>query len=342
MAEERNVGEELKEWFATDPTSNPYKVDYSDNRFTDVEAAKKDAMGAVDETYGSMISESDKHFNTQIDAAKEWEQKQSQLQQEQSDFAIEQIEQQKEQAKKDYLKEQSGAYTDYKKQSNEFGAAAEQRAAQGMANTGFSESSQVSMYNTYQNRVAAARTSYSNAVMNYNNAIKDARLQNNSALAQIAYQSLQKQLELSLQGFQYKNTLVLDRANKKLEVENLYYNRYQDVLAQINEENALSEQIRQYNESMNLEKLQFLEGIREFNKNYKAQYGSKSGGTVVSGPGEPDDDPQVEKTDHYQDWEDPELQNHANAGVAIYEALKTTKPTGKKTTTVKKDKSGLR
>jgi hypothetical protein len=113
------------------------------------------------------------------------------------------------------------------------------------------------MYNTYQNRVATARESYNNAVLNYNNAIKDARLQNNSALAEIAYNALQQQLELSLQGFQYKNNLLLEKANKKTELENTYYNRYLDVLDQINKENTLAEEIRQYNEQMALEREKF-------------------------------------------------------------------------------------
>jgi len=121
------------------------------------------------------------------------------------------------------------------------------------------------MFNTYQNRVATARESYNNAVLNYNNAIKDARLQNNSVLAEIAYEALQKQLELSLHGFQYKNQLLLDKANKKTEINNTYYQRYQDVLDQINHENALAEQVRQYNESQALKERQLQEEIRQFN-----------------------------------------------------------------------------
>jgi hypothetical protein len=120
------------------------------------------------------------------------------------------------------------------------------------------------MYNTYQARVTAARESYTQAVLNYNNAIKDARLKNNAALAEIAYQALQKQLELSLEGFQYKNQLILDKANKKTETENTYYGRYQDVLKQINTENAMAEEVRQYNEKMAEEK-------RQYNQSYALQ-----------------------------------------------------------------------
>ena len=245
-----------------------YDINYDDERFTQVEADKQQAMTDLENTYSGMIGESDKYYQAQIDASKQWAATQGQLQQEQTDFAIEQIEQQKDQAHKDYVKEQSGAYVDWQKQSNQYGVAAEQQAAAGMAGTGFSESSQVSMYNTYQNRVATARESYNQAILNYNNAIKDARLQNNSVLAEIAYQSLQQQLALSLEGFQYKNNLILEQANKKVEVDNMYYNRYLDVLNQINTENAMAEDIRQYEQNYAFSVQQFNEEVRQFNQQY--------------------------------------------------------------------------
>lgn len=248
-----------------------YKINYNDNRFAKVENDKKVALTANDKLYNNMVNQSDKFYQQQIDASKEWAVKQTELQQANTDFAIEKIEQQKEQAHKDYLKEQSGAYSDWQKQSNQYGAKAEQMASQGLLGTGYSESSQVSMYNTYQNRVATARDSYNRAVLNYDNAIKDAQLQNNSKLAEIAYQSLEKQLELGLQGFQYKNTLLLEQANKKQEIENNYYNRYQDVLAQMNQENSLAEQIRQYNASLAEQKKQREQSQKQWEKEYKLQ-----------------------------------------------------------------------
>ena len=234
-----------------------YEINYDDERFTQVESDKDKALGELDATYDKMISDSDKYYQDQIQASKDWADKQSQLQQEKTDFAIEKVEQQKEQTKKDYLKEQSGAYVDWQKQSNQYGANAEAMAAQGMQNTGFSESSQVSMYNTYQNRVATAREAYNQAVLNYNNAITEARLQNNSILAEIAAEALQQQLELALQQFQHKNTLIQAKADKKTQLESEYYARYQDVLKQINTENALAEEVRQFNESMAFEREQY-------------------------------------------------------------------------------------
>lgn len=224
-----------------------YDINYNDSRLLQVEGKKKMALSELEKTYGGMIDQTDQHYNAQINATKNWEATQKKQQQEQTDFAIEKIEQQKDEATKDYIKEQSGSYVDWQKQSNQYGADAEQKAAGGLAYSGFSESSQVAMYNQYQQRVVAARESFTRAVTDYNNAITEAKLQNNAALAQIAFESLQKRLELSLQGFQYKNQLILEKTKQKTELEKSYYDRYQDVIKQINTENALAEEARQYN-----------------------------------------------------------------------------------------------
>ena len=239
-------------------------VNYEDERFDKVEDDKQAELDEWNQTYSGIIDQSDKYFQDQITAVEDSAAKQTQLQNEQTDFTIKQIEQQKEQAQKDYTKEQSGAYADWQKQSNQYGVEAEKMASAGLAGTGFSESSQVSMYNTYQNRVATARESYNKAVQNYDNAIKDAQLQNSVALAEIASQSLQQQLELSLQGFQYKNQLILDQADRKAQINDRYYNRYLDTLNQINTENTLAEQQRQFNQNYDQTVKEFDEGIRQF------------------------------------------------------------------------------
>ena len=256
-----------------------YEINYNDKRFQDVEQQKQTAINESNNLYNNMIGQSDKYYQDQINAAKDYAEQQKNIQQQNTQFAIEQVNQQKDQAKKNYIKEQQGAYVDWQKQSNQYGANAEQMAASGIMGGGYSESSQVSMFNTYQNRVATSRESYNQAVLNYDNAIKDAMLKNNAALAEIAFKALQTQLELSLQGFQYKNNLILEQANKKQELENTYYNRWQDVLNQINQENTLAEEQRQYNENLALQKAQLAEEQRQFNASLSARSYSSSGGS---------------------------------------------------------------
>lgn len=257
-------------------------IDYNDERFGQVQAEKEATMGKVNDTYNGMINGADAYYNDLRQATQSYEQKQSELQQARTDQAIKEIHQNKDQAEKDYLKEQKASYADYAKQTNEYGVNSEQMASAGLSGSGYSESSKVSMYNTYQNRYAIARESYNQAVQNYNNQIAQAELNNNSALAEIAFNSLQKQLELALEGFQYKNTLLTTKLNTEMDVDNNYYTRYQDVVNQINTENAFAEQIRQYNEQMAYQRQ------AQFNNSKKASASgsgssSKKGRSSVSG-----------------------------------------------------------
>lgn len=237
-----------------------------DKRLTAVESAKKDAINSANKTYDSMINGSDAKYNEMIQASKDYATKQQQIQQANTDFAIEKIEQQKDKAEKDYIKEQTGAYTDYQKATDQYGVAAEQQASAGLQNTGYAESSKVQAFTAYQNRYMTARETYNQAVLNYDNAIKDAQLKNNAALAEIAFNALQTQLEYALQGFQYKNQLLQTKLDTQIKLDSEYHDRYQDVLSQINTENALAEQIRQFNEQQALQKKKMEEEIRQYNE----------------------------------------------------------------------------
>lgn len=230
-------------------TTPDYTINYDDEKFTKVTNAENDALAEIGETYAGMIADADQFYAGMSESAEKWKNTQTDIQNQQTNFAIQQIEQQKDQLQKDYTKEQAGAYVDWRKQSNQYGVEAEKMASAGLMNTGYSESSQVSMYNTYQNRVATARESFQQAWTSYNNKITEAKLQNNAAIAEIALQAFEKQAEYSLQAFQYKNQLVLDLADKKMETKQFYATQWQNVLDQMNKENALAEEVRQYNET---------------------------------------------------------------------------------------------
>jgi hypothetical protein len=124
---------------------------------------------------------------------------------------------------------------------------AEKQAAAGLAGSGYSESMQTQMYVTYQNRVATARDSFIRATQAYDNAITEARLQNSSVLAEIALETYRQTTTLALEGLQYKNTLLTEKANRELQLKTFYHTKYQDVLKQINADNAMKEEVRQAN-----------------------------------------------------------------------------------------------
>lgn len=223
-------------------------IDYNDQRLTDVERESVQRKQDVTNNFNQMINERDTYTQQQQQNVENWAQQQTELQQAKTDQTINKINQSKEQGAKDYTREQKGAYTDYMKQSNQYGANAEMLARQGLSNSGYSESSQVSMWNAYQNRYATARESYQKAITDWDNMIKDAEISNNETLANIAQQKLEQSLQLALEGFEYKNNLTIQRDSRIDEIENYYNNKYNQVLEQINREYEYKQQQKQWEE----------------------------------------------------------------------------------------------
>lgn len=231
-------------------------INYNDSRFTELEREEAQAKKESNSTYDSLINQSGGYYDKLIEQSKDWADKQADIQNQQTEFAIDKIEQQKEKAEKDYTKEQKGAYQDYMRQSNAYGSNMQAAGQQGLGGSGWSETIQSGFYNTYQNRYAQARESYNNIVMNYDNNIKEAQLQNSSALATIYAQAQQEQLELALQSFTVLKDLKLNKLNTSIALDSEYNNRWRQVESQINTENALAEQIRQYNATLAEQKRQ--------------------------------------------------------------------------------------
>lgn len=223
-----------------------------DQRYSKIINQENKDLKNVNNLYNSMINNSNKFYNNQVNAVKDYQKTQTDIQNEQNKLALGKIEQQKEWANQDYVKEQKASYADWQKQSNQYGANAEANAK--MINSGYSESSQVQMYTAYQNRVATARESFNRIITEYDNQMNDAIIQNKAKLAEIAYNSLKERLSLALEGFQYKNTLLEKKLTARNDVKDRYYNRWQDVRGQINTEKALKEQIREFNANLKLEK----------------------------------------------------------------------------------------
>ena len=76
-----------------------YQVNYEDERFKNVETEKQAALNESNSMYNEMIGNSDKYYQSQIDAVKGYADQQKEIQEQNTQFAIEQVNQQKEQAK---------------------------------------------------------------------------------------------------------------------------------------------------------------------------------------------------------------------------------------------------
>lgn len=214
-----------------------YEQQLKDNKTALADELKK-SNEAYDEIIGDYQESVDKQ-QTQIDANKA---EQTRLQREQTDFAIDKIEQEREQAEKDYTKEQQAAYGDYKRQTDPYGVNAEQMAALGLSRSGYSESANVAMYTAYQNRVATARASFEQAKQTFDNAIREAKLTNDINLAKIAQETMAQSLTLAMDSVVYLGNLELEKAATASSIKDKYYNREQDILTAQREEIAAAQQ----------------------------------------------------------------------------------------------------
>lgn len=226
-------------------TGSPFTQEYADSMLAQGDADAK----AVGEAAATIDANNKTAYNETLGMIEANKNTQMEIANENTEFTIDQIEQQKAQAKKDYTREQSGAYVDYQKATSKHGANAEQMAANGLTNTGYSESSQVAMYNQYQQRIAVAREAYTQAITDYNNAITSARLQNNATLAEIAAQALEQRVSAILTFTQQSSDLLKWKTETEYAVKQTAHSNYMDVLKQI-------EDARRYDSSVAYQKEQ--------------------------------------------------------------------------------------
>jgi hypothetical protein len=221
-------------------------MDYN-NQLSELEINRQNDLTQLNQQYQNAITETEQAYKQAADqytidandgrttAVEQLMETQNAL----TEQAVKEIEQQREQSEKDYIKEQAGAYADWQKQSDAYGVNAEKMASNGLTRSGYSESSQVQMYSDYQSRVSTARDVFKRAELNFTNAIANARLQNNAALAQIALDAFQRQSEIALAGLTAKNGLLSEWTSQKLAVNTRYDNKYQTILDQIYREEQM-------------------------------------------------------------------------------------------------------
>lgn len=160
---------------------------------------------------------------------------QSNIQTEQSkantEQVINEIEQQRKYAQQDFNKEARGAYQDYKKLTNPYGVQAENVFSNGLGNSGYSETSKLNAFNTYQNRYATARDSTDRLMEDFNNQITEAKLSGNKELAEIALNKLQTQMDNLWNQLSFDTNLTSNKVNYDQWLKQFEYQKQQDEIA---------------------------------------------------------------------------------------------------------------
>lgn len=236
-------------------------INSSNQQLQDLNNQKQVALDNYNANYNNQLNEYNNLMNQQQANIDTYKQTQNELLDKQNQRNMEMINQNRQETQENINQEKKNAYVDYMKQSNQYGGAAEQLASQGLATTGYAESSKIAMYNTYQNRVSAANTALTKANVEYDNQMKDAILNNDVAKAQIALDTLTKSYQLALQGFEYKNTLFNNKTNFELQVEDNYFNKGNTVQNRIDNYRSAIASIEQYKDKMAEEKRQFNQSL---------------------------------------------------------------------------------
>jgi hypothetical protein len=121
------------------------------------------------------------------------------------------VDQQKQQLQEDATKQSNALYTNYQKQVDPYGVQAEAMASQGLSNSGYAESSRVSLYNNYQSNVTSLVNEMNRAKseldLQMNQALLDADVQK----AQNAVNTLMQKMEMTMNTYQLRYSLYRDQ-----------------------------------------------------------------------------------------------------------------------------------
>lgn len=218
-----------------------------ENPYADLETRANNMYGQQND----LLNQSEQIQNEQIDANNK--------------YALDNIERQRGYAQKDFEKEARGAYQDYQKQVNPYGVQAENIFSSGLGNSGYSETSKLNAYNTYQNRFATARQSTDRLMEDFNNQMNQAMLEANQEKAQVALQKLQTQMSNLWQQLSFDSSLTQNKVNYNQWLEQFNYQKQQDEIA-----NAFAREQFEYQKQQ--------DALANSYRNYYSGGGSSGGG----------------------------------------------------------------
>lgn len=219
-----------------------------ENPYADLETRANNMYGQQND----LLNQSEQIQNEQIDANNK--------------YALDNIERQRGYAQKDFEKEARGAYQDYQKQVNPYGVQAENIFSSGLGNSGYSETSKLNAYNTYQNRFATARQSTDRLMEDFNNQMNQAMLEANQEKAQVALQKLQTQMSNLWQQLSFDSSLTQNKVNYNQWLEQFNYQKQQDEIA-----NAFAREQFEYQKQQ--------DSLANSYRNYYSGSGSSGGNT---------------------------------------------------------------
>lgn len=132
-------------------------------------------------------------------------QQQNDIVNKQTQMQVDSLARQKDQIDREATQQNRAIYQDYKKNSNPFGVQAENLAGQGLANSGYAETTQARLYNTYQNNITSTLNNARQLKADVDFQINQARQTGDITLAQNALQIFNQRMQLLSQEYDLRN-----------------------------------------------------------------------------------------------------------------------------------------
>lgn len=176
----------------------------------------------------------DSLMNQQNNLLNEQQKKQADLINQQTQIQTDELNHEKAKIDKDVEKTTSGLYTNWQKQANQYGVQAEQLAQQGLANSGYAETTKTALYNTYQKNVTDTLNNARDLKSDYDFKIAQARQQGSVQQAQAAVDLYAQKLQLLTQNYEL-------RQNR----EQYLYQKERDKVSDNQWQKTFDEQVRQ-------------------------------------------------------------------------------------------------
>ena len=245
-----------------------------DERLNKILAERDKALEESNSTYQQIMDNNQNLYDKQMNTAAEAENYQNYIADQNYESSQRLINQQRDKAKKENEIENQKAYNEYQKVINPYGTDVEK--LDGLNNSGYSETFKLGAYNAYQNRVGRANSALMDAFTQYDNAMLEAKKDNDVTKAQNALNKLQMQIEYATNLNGDNNNALANKLNTNQSIKSSYDNSYQNMMNQIQNEKELQEKIRQYNENMAYQKERDRIADEQWQKEYALSQASLS------------------------------------------------------------------
>lgn len=170
-------------------------------------------------------------------------QQQQDITNKQTALNVAELERNKQEIDKDVDKTNKALYAEYRKATNPYGQNAENLASQGLANSGYAETTQTNLFNTYQKNVTDTLNNARTLKSDFDFQISKARQTGDITLAQNALAIYNQKMQLLTQEYELRNNR-----------EQFLYQKDQDKLAQSNWEKEYAMQQNQWQQTFDYQK----------------------------------------------------------------------------------------